>query len=167
MALSLLVAMSENRVIGRGGQLPWRLSADLRRFKSLTMGHPIVMGRKTFQSIGRPLPGRTTIVVTRQPGFQAPGARVAHDLEQALEIAASDPETFIVGGAEIYGMTLPRADRLHLTLVHAYVDGDTYFPPLDWNHWHILRTERHSADAHNELDFSFLTCERIGVAHQP
>src|SRR5687768_8235096 len=118
MKLSILVAMSHSRVIGREGQLPWRLSADLQRFKRLTMGHPIVMGRKTFESIGRPLPGRQSIVITRQPEFHAEGVQVANNLHDALRIAGNaSNEVFVIGGAQIYALALPVADRLYITLV--------------------------------------------------
>lgn len=153
--------MSENRVIGRGGGLPWRLSADLRHFKRVTMGHHIVMGRRTYESIGRPLPGRTTVVMTQQAGYEAPGVLVAHDLDEALRLAVSDPEPFIVGGAEIYRLALPRVERLHVTLVHTQiVHGDAFFPELEASVWQSTLAERHSADSRNEFDYSFLVYER-------
>ncbi len=162
MRISLIVAMSENRVIGREGGLPWRLSADLRRFKRLTIGHAIVMGRKTFESLGRRLlPGRTSIVVTRQKEYDGCGALVARDVDKAIRLAASDNEVVIIGGAEIYRQALPRVERLYLTLVHANVEGDTFFPELEQGQWRLVEAERHAADEKNEYDYSFQILERI------
>ena len=161
MRLSLIVAMSENRVIGRTGQLPWRLSADLRRFRQLTMGHHLVMGRKTWESIGRPLPGRISIVVSRQPDYQADGAHVVADLQQAIEQAAGDAEVFVIGGGEIYRQAVPLTERIYLTLVHAVIDGDTSFPELETDRWRLLeRSPIHPADEKNDHDYSFLVYER-------
>ncbi len=166
MIVSLIAAVAENGVIGRGGQLPWRLSADLRRFKALTMGHPIIMGRRTWESIGRPLPGRTSIVVTRQPRFAMPfpEVQVASDfdaaLKQALAAPGGDAETFVIGGAEIYAVALPHAHRLYLTKVLSDVDGDAWFPPLNEREWRLLTSERHAADAKNEYAHSFEVYER-------
>jgi len=143
MKISLIVAISENRVIGRNGQLPWHLSADLRRFKQITMGHHIIMGRKTFESIGRVLPGRTSIVVTRQPNYKAEGVVVAHSINEALRMAAADDEVFIIGGNELYRQVLPAADRMYLTLVRAVVDGDTRFVDLDYADWQLVTREDH------------------------
>jgi dihydrofolate reductase len=169
MRCSILVAMSENRVIGRNGRLPWRLSADLRRFKQLTLGHHLVMGRKTFESIGRLLPGRTTIVVTRQPddswrtrlACEGKGILVARTLEEAQRLAAGDSEVFIVGGGEIYRQSLAVADRIYMTLVHAEVAGDTFFPELDEREWQLAEQTRHGADEKNEFDYTFLIYERV------
>jgi dihydrofolate reductase len=137
MSLSLLVAMSRNRVIGRGNRLPWHLPSDLRRFKRLTMGHTIVMGRKTYESIGRPLPGRRMVVLTRQPDFAAPdGVVVAHALREAL--GRNEDEIFIVGGADLFAQTLPLARKLYLTLVEAEIEGDTYFPEWDGSQWTLV-----------------------------
>ena len=133
--LSLIEAVSANGVIGDRGRIPWHLPADLRRFKRLTMGHHLLMGRKTFESLPRLLPGRTSIVLTRQPDYSAPGALVVHRLEDALRLAAADEQPFVIGGAELYRETLPLADRLFLTVVEASVPGDTHFPewnPADW-----------------------------------
>jgi dihydrofolate reductase len=166
MKLSLIVAMSENRVIGRGGQLPWRLSADLRRFKQLTMGHHIVMGRKTWESIGRPLPGRTSLVISRDPAYQADGAQIVSDLRQAFQAADGDDEVFIIGGGQIYRQALPSIDRIYLTLIHARIDGDTEFPELDTETWRLLdRSCRYPADQKNDHDHSFLVYERVGPGH--
>lgn len=128
LLISIIVAMAENRVIGQNGQLPWDLPEDLQRFKRLTMGHTLVMGRRTFESIGKPLPGRRTIVVSRNPGYVAPGCDVVSSLDAALELAAPAEEVFICGGAEIYQQALPVAGRIYLTEVDSVIDGDTSFP---------------------------------------
>ena len=142
--VSVLVAVASNGVIGNKGTMPWHLSTDLKRFKSLTMGKPIIMGRKTFEAIGRPLPGRTNIVLTRDAGFSAPGVTVATDMREALRLAR-DParadgkdEYFVIGGGEIYAMAMPYADRLHVTHVEAMPEGDTMFPPIDTDDWDLL-----------------------------
>lgn len=160
MKISIIVAMTDRRVIGRGGRLPWHLPADLRRFKQLTMGHHLVMGRKTYESIGRPLPGRTSIVLTRQANYQPAGALVAAGLDEALELAPDD-DVFIIGGAEVYRMALPRADRLLVTRVEADVEGDTFFPEFSAASWKLQCVERHEADARNPLSYSFETYERV------
>jgi dihydrofolate reductase len=162
MRISIIAALSENGVIGRGGQLPWHLSADLQRFKRLTLGHSIVMGRKTWESIGRPLPGRRMIVVTRQSGYRAEGVEAAKSLDDALELSsvANDDEVFVIGGAEIYSLALPRADRLYLTLVHAKIDGDAVFPQIDWNAWQQTASEENVADHNNDYPFTFRVFER-------
>jgi dihydrofolate reductase len=164
MRISIIVAVAENGVIGRGGTLPWRLSADLQRFKRLTMGHTIVMGRRTWESIGRPLPGRRTVVVTRQPNYRLedPAVTVASNLEQALKVAENfgDDEGFIVGGAELYRAALPGADRLYLTRVDAEVDGDTFFPEVAWNEWRLIDSDLHNVDEKNEYASTFETYER-------
>jgi dihydrofolate reductase len=161
MTVSLIVAMADGRVIGRDGQLPWRLSADLRRFKRLTMGHHIIMGRKTYESIGRLLPGRTTVVITHQADLEIPGAIIVNSLEKALQVAATDPEVFIVGGGEIYRQAMPSVDRIYQTIVHAKVDGDTVFPPLAEAEWVLTESERHTADERNQFDYSFRVLDRI------
>ncbi|WP_119278071.1 dihydrofolate reductase [Calidithermus roseus] len=166
--LSLVVAMAENRVIGRDNTLPWRLPNDLKRFRRLTMGHPVIMGRKTYESIGKPLPGRTNIVVTRTPGYSAPGCMVVGSLEAALRVAEAAPhdparprETFVIGGAELYAQALPLADRIHLTLVHAEVAGDTFFPAFDQSVWREVSRERHEPDDQHAYAYSFVTLERF------
>jgi dihydrofolate reductase len=163
MRFSLIVAMSENRVIGRDGKLPWRLSADLRRFKRLTMRHHIIMGRKTFQAIGRLLPGRTSIVLTRQAGFRAGGAVVAHGIEEAKGLAAGDDELFVIGGGEIYREALPSVDRIYMTLVRARIEGDTFFPGLRPDEWQMVAQTRHVADEKNDYEHSFLVYDRASV----
>ena len=163
MKRSIIVAAAENGVIGRGGNLPWRLSADLQRFKAITMNHAVIMGRKTFESIGRPLPGRRMIVVTRQEGYRAEVAEVVHSLKEGYRRAAEQGETeaFVIGGAEIFREARPQADQLYFTRVHATVDGDAFFPPLDLKAWRLVSSEPHSADAKNEYATTFEVYERI------
>jgi dihydrofolate reductase len=159
--LSLIVAMTRDGVIGRQGALPWKLSADLRRFKALTMGHAIIMGRKTYDSLGRSLPGRTMIVVTRQEALQTPAeVRVVHSLVDALGLAADDPEAFVIGGAEVLQQALPRAQRMYVTWVEADVAGDTRFPDWDPSSWRLIQSEPHAADAKNEYDTTFCIYDR-------
>ena len=159
MSLSALVAMASNRCIGRDNALPWRLPEDLKRFKRLTLGHTLVMGRKTYDSIGRPLPGRTTWVVTRQHDWTAPeGVHVAHSLDEALA-GAGDGEVFLAGGAQLYEQALPRVRRLYLTLLERAYAGDTFFPPLDLSAWRLTEDEPHPA-AGDAPAFRFLTYER-------
>jgi dihydrofolate reductase len=172
MKLSLIVAMSTNGVIGQGDKLPWHLSTDLRRFKRLTMGHHIVMGRKTFESIGQLLPGRTTIVLTRQAGYRLPGGLVAHDLSQALQLASADDQLFVIGGGEIFGQALPLADRLYVTRVHAHVQGDVHFPEVDWGRWRLLERQQYQADERNDFESTFsvyapLSDREAGAASGP
>jgi dihydrofolate reductase len=164
MRLSIIVALADNGVIGRGNALPWRLSADLKRFKALTMGHHLLMGRKTFESIGRALPGRATIVITRS-SLQVEGVVMAASTERALHLASSDSEAFIAGGAEIYAQTIHRADRMYVTRVHAEVEGDAYFPDFDdVNEWRLVDSEHFEADEKNEYPYSFLTYDRAAPA---
>lgn len=163
MIISLIVAAAENDVIGRQNDLPWRLSADLQRFKKLTMGHAVVMGRKTYESIGRPLPGRRMIVITRQADYQADGVEVVGDMQAAVDFAAKQGETelFIIGGAEIFAHFLPRAGRLYWTCVHANVDGDVRFPAFARSEWRLVESVRHEAGAKNEHPYSFEIYERV------
>jgi len=130
--ISIIAAVAENRAIGIHNRLPWHLPADLKYFRNKTLGHHVIMGRKNYQSIGKPLPQRTNIVITRDPGFDAPGCVVVNSIDAALAAADGDPEVFIIGGAGIYAQSLPFADRLYLTLVHHSFEGDTYFPELEW-----------------------------------
>ena len=163
MRVSIIVAVAENGFIGRGGMLPWRLSDDLRRFKQLTMAHTVIMGRKTWESIGRPLPGRRMIVISRQADYQAFGAQVVSSLDDALRVAeeAGEDEAFVIGGAEVYRLALPRADRLYLTRVHSSVEGDTRFPDFDPSSWRLVGSKRHDADEKNEHPFSFEEYHRV------
>lgn len=162
VALSLVVAAADNGVIGRDGDLPWRLPADLQHFKRLTLNKTILMGRKTWQSLGRPLPQRDNWVVSREPGFEAPGARVFPSVEAAIAAAdaAGMTELMIIGGAQIYAQTLPQAHTLHLTRVHAQVDGDTYLPPIDADAFIELARVDHPADERHALAYSFITLQR-------
>jgi dihydrofolate reductase len=160
--LSAIVAMSENRVIGKDNKLPWHLPADLKHFKEITTGHFIIMGRKTFESIGKPLPNRTNIVLSRQGHFQASGCHTVTSIEAAISQAqaAHEQEIFIIGGAEIYRQLLANIQRLYLTIVHCDMEGDAYFPTLDLNAWREISCERHEADEKNAYAYSFLTLER-------
>ncbi|MEN1679354.1 MAG: dihydrofolate reductase [Planctomycetota bacterium] len=166
MKLSLIVAASENNVIGRQGDLPWRLSADLRRFKRLTMGHCLIMGRRTYESIGRPLPGRVTIALSKAEGGRGKSESLlwASTLDEAVSLVGSTSmshdEAFVTGGSEVYRLALPHADRLHVTRVHATVEGDATFPEVDWNDWRLLESEGHAADEKNEHDYTFEVWER-------
>ncbi|HSN85368.1 MAG TPA: dihydrofolate reductase [Thermoanaerobaculia bacterium] len=160
--ISLIVAMAANRVIGRDNDLPWRLPDDLRRFKRLTMGHTLVMGRKTWESIGRPLPGRAIVVVTRQEGYGVPpGVSVARSVEEALEIAEGD-EVFIAGGEEVFRQTVDRADRLYLTRIDKDFPGDTFFPEFDPERFRLVEREDHEATEEVPFAYSFLTYDRDG-----
>jgi dihydrofolate reductase len=159
--ISIIVAASANNVIGREGELPWRLSDDLKRFKAITMGKPVVMGRKTWESIGRPLPGRDNIVITRQPGFEAHGCHVVASTHEAIAAAAGADEIMVIGGSEIYALFLPEAGRVYLTRVHAEVEGDAFFGELG-EEWTLVSDEFHAADDRNEFDVSFRTYERTG-----
>jgi dihydrofolate reductase len=160
MRLSLVVAVARNGVIGRDNQLPWRLPDDLAYFKRVTMGHPVVMGRRTWQSIGKPLPGRTNIVVTHDPGFRAPGCVVAHSLDEAWRAAQGADEACVIGGTSLFAETLPLADVIHLTEVEADVEGDTYFPQFDRSAWKETEVERHAADARHAYPFRIVRLER-------
>ena len=160
--ISLIVAMAANRVIGRDNALPWRLPDDLRRFKRLTLGHTLVMGRKTWESIGRPLPGRAILVVTRQERYDTPaGVSVARSVEEALEIAQGD-EVFIAGGEEIFRQTIGRADRLYLTRIDKDFPGDTFFPEFDPERFRLVEREDHEATEEVPFGYSFLTYDRDG-----
>ena len=161
MTLSIIAAVSDNDVIGRGNRIPWRQSTDLKRLKSLTMGHHMLMGRKTFQSLERPLPGRTIIVITRDPNFRADGVLTAHSRERAIDLAGLDSEPFIAGGSQIFEQALHRADRMYLTRVHTEIDGDAFFPEFDdVTEWILIDSEHCEADEKNEFPYSFLTYER-------
>ena len=162
MIVSMIVAVAKNNVIGKDNKLLWKLSDDLKRFKRITSGHAILMGRKTFESLGKPLPNRTNLVVTRDARYSVGGAYVFNQVNQAVEFAKAEGETelFIIGGGEIYEMMLPAANRLYLTKVHASPDGDTYFPVLNDGEWDVINEEAHKANEKNEFDFVFLDLER-------
>jgi dihydrofolate reductase len=152
--------MAENRVIGSGNALPWRLPRDMKRFKHLTMGHTVVMGRTTYETLDGPLPGRRNVVLSRDPSRSYEGADVVTTLDEALSLAGDDDEVFVAGGAEIYRLALPRADRIYLTVVHAEVAGDTIFPPFDESEWDLQADERCDRDEHHAHAFSFRIYER-------
>ncbi len=161
--VTLIVAMTDDGVIGIDGQLPWRLPEDLRRFKMATLGKPVIMGRKTFESIGRPLPQRHNIVLTRQSGLSLadPAVTVVPTLEAALHAAGDVPEVMVIGGAEIYKLALPLAQRIVLTRVHAIVRGDTHFPPLDPKAWRVVSSETYAADDRHAHSMTFEDLERV------
>lgn len=163
MIVSLVVAMDEKRGIGINNRLPWHLSDDLRRFKRLTLGHHLVMGRKTFETIGRPLAGRTSIIVTRNLSFRPEGCLTSGSVEEAIQIAKDrgESEVFIIGGGQIYEKALPLADRIYATIVHAAVEADTYFPEYDRSQWREQYAEFHPPDEKNEHSFTFKQLERI------
>ena len=166
MNIALIAAMDEGRVIGSRGKIPWHLPADMKHFKELTTGRPVIMGRKTFEAIGKPLPGRANIVLTRDARYGAPGCRVVTSLHDALRAAADGAmgevgDVFVIGGEEIYRLALPHADIIYLTKVHGSFKGDAHFPDFNENEWQLVRTEPHAKDDTNPLDYDFLTYERI------
>ena len=166
MIVSLIAALSKNNVIGRNNDLPWHLPDDMKYFMQSTKGHHSIMGRKNYDSIPekfRPLPNRTNIVVTRQPSFKAPGCIVVNSVERGLEIAANngEQEAFIIGGADIYRLGIPHADRLYLTEIDAVIDGDTYFPDIDYTRWKESSRKNHPADERHKYSFDFVVYEKI------
>jgi dihydrofolate reductase len=162
--ICVIAAMAANRVIGRNNALPWQLPADLKRFKALTMGHPVVMGRKTHESIGRPLPGRRNLVITRQRGYAAPGCDVVHSLDEALGACGDAAEVFVIGGAELYRESLGRAHCLEFTEIHAAFEGDAVFPALAPGHWRESRREIHAAEPGIPFRFDFVRYERAELS---
>ena len=164
MNLSVIVAMERNRVIGRDGSLPWHLPADLRRFRAITTGHPIVMGRRTHESIGRALPQRRNIVISRNANCAAEGCEVYASLDQALDELGSQDEIFVIGGVAMYSEALPLATRLYVTEIDADIPGDTYFPPFDKSLWREVSREPHPRDADNAYDYAFVVLERVNAA---
>ncbi|WP_115719949.1 type 3 dihydrofolate reductase [Gallaecimonas mangrovi] len=162
MILSLVAAMAKNRVIGRDNDMPWHLPADLKHFKAVTLGKPVIMGRKTFESIGRPLPGRRNLVISRQSDFKPDGVEVFASLDDALVAVADAEEAMVIGGGQIYQQALPKADRLYFTFIDATIDGDTQFP--DWDKeekWKLIKESHSLADQLNAYDLTFLTFERV------
>lgn len=157
--VSVIAAMARNRVIGIANTLPWRLPEDLKHFKALTMGHHIIMGRKTYESIGKPLPGRTTVIVTRDPAYRVDGCLTAHSIDAAVAACGADPEVFFVGGAELYAQVLPRADRLYLTEIQAEYVGDAHFPEFDMDQWR--ESERRENVSPDGLVYHFVTYRRM------
>lgn len=168
MKISVIAAVGENGVIGVKGKIPWQLPADLKRFKELTMGHPIIMGRKTYESIGKPLPGRINIVLTSDAGHKAPGCTVVHSFPDALRaaersLAGDSGEVFVIGGAAVYALALPHAEKMYLTEVKGTFKGDAFFPPFNKggvDEWRLVRTEAHTRDEKNPYDYAFKTYEK-------
>lgn len=163
MNLTLIAAMAENRVIGKDNDLIWHFPNDLKHFKQLTSGHHIIMGRKTFESVGRPLPNRTNIIITRQKNYQAEGCLVAENLDAALSLVKDDEQPFIVGGAQIYKLALEKAKTIELTLIHAEYDGDTFFPEFDTTVWKLARGEKKEADDKHAHPYEFLTYKKLSL----
>jgi dihydrofolate reductase len=161
MKISLIVAMASNRVIGLNNKMPWHLSADLKKFKKITMGSPILMGRKTYESIGKPLPGRTNIIISRNLDYQQDGCLVFNDLNAALKkIGESAEELFIIGGSDLYEAILPMADAIYLTLINREFQGDTFFPEIDLNDWSEVEREDIKDDPDAGFNYSFLKLEK-------
>ena len=160
MRISIIVAFDENHLIGKDNALPWHLPADLKHFKSITMGHHMIMGRKTFESIGKPLPGRVSVVITRQKNLEFEGCITVHSFEEALEKIKSEDEIFIIGGAEIFKYSLPLATDLYITQIHHKFDGDTYFPEIEASKWKEVSRSDHFADEKNNWDYSFIQYTR-------
>ncbi|MCH1550881.1 MAG: dihydrofolate reductase [Pseudomonadales bacterium] len=167
MDISLIWAMAENRLIGRNNTLPWRLPTDMRHFMNTTLGKPVLMGRKTFNSMKAPLPGRTNIVLTRDPNWTAHGVITVHRFEEAIERAqelvanSAEPEVMVIGGADIYALALPVATRLYVTHVHDLPDGDVFFPEMNWSHWRCTEQEKFSADDKHSADFTIARYELV------
>ena len=165
--LTIVVATAQNRAIGLNGKMPWHIPEDLKYFKAVTTGHPIIMGRKTFQSIGRPLPGRTNIVITRDQDYQAEGITVTHSLEQAIEVAKTVAqkngvrEVMVIGGAEIYALALPFTNKIHRTEIHAETDGDAFFPELIASEWQEISRKPGEVTASDGTTYSFVVFERV------
>lgn len=158
--VSLIVAMANNRVIGINNTLPWHLPADLKHFKTLTMGHHILMGRKTYESIGKPLPGRTSVVITRNPSYSIEGVLTAHSLGSAIALCSDDPEIFIIGGAELYRQAIQHADRIYLTEIDLDISGDAHFTELDEKIWQESERVNHAPDEKNIHSYRFVTYDR-------
>jgi dihydrofolate reductase len=159
-SLSLIVAMAKNRTIGINNTLPWRCPEDLKHFKALTMGHHMIMGRKTFDSIGKPLPGRTTVIVTRNMELKIEGCLIAHSLPEAIQLCAGDDEIFVVGGAELYAQALPLVNTLYITEIQQNVDGDAHFPAFEQNTWREISREARAQETPQALTYHFVTYGR-------
>jgi dihydrofolate reductase len=161
--IALVVALSDNGVIGRAGRLPWHLPDDLKHFRSITWGKPLLMGRRTFESIGRALPGRRNLVLTREGSAAPSEVEFVPDLHSALDRTRGAPELCVIGGAQLYALTLPRALRLYVTRVHAQIEGDVHFPALDWSAWREVSRQEHAVDARHAYPMSFVQLERGGA----
>lgn len=166
MKISLIVAMASNRVIGVDNKMPWHLSADLKKFKQITMGSPILMGRNTFESIGRPLPGRRNIIISRNPDYRQAGCDVFNNLQAALESCEDDEELFVIGGAKLYKTMLPHADYMYLTEIEKAFEGDTFFPDFDRENWREIDRQDVSDDDSVDFNYSFITLEKIDFAEE-
>jgi dihydrofolate reductase len=160
MTVTIIVAIAENYAIGKNNQLLWHMPADLKHFKQTTSGHTVIMGRKTYDSVGKPLPNRRNIIITRQE-ITIPGCEVVKSVEEALELCSNEEEVFIVGGAEIYKLAMPKTDRIYLTIIHHSFDADTFFPEIDYMEWKEVSREDHPADEKHKYAYSFITLERI------
>ena len=156
----MVAAMAENGMIGKDGVLPWHLPADLKHFKAVTLGKPVIMGRRTWQEVGKPLPGRRNIVISRQPDYSVPGAELVASLDEALALVANEPEVMVIGGGQIYKEAIPRADRFYRTLVCGEPQGDTVFPELDWSQWELVEEQSHPADERHSWPMLFQTFQR-------
>jgi len=161
MLISFIVAIANHRIMGRNNQLPWHLPADLQHFKAVTLNKPIVMGRKTYESIGKPLPERTNIILTNNLNYQAPGCYVIHSFDEVLKIIPDAEEILIIGGATLFEVYLPLVQRMYLTVIDAEVEGDTFFPHFDEKEWKVISQEDHLADSKNIYPYSFLLLERL------
>ncbi len=160
MITSIIVAMDSNRVIGKDNQLPWRLPRELQYVKKTTMGHPIILGRKNYEAIGRPLPGRRNIVMTRDVDYQAEGCEIAHSVEEVYQLCEGEEEIFIFGGEEIYKLFLDRTDKLYMTVIHHSFDGDTFFPEIDFNEWEEISVEQGITDEKNPYTYFYHVYDR-------
>lgn len=158
--ITMIAAAAENNALGKDNDLVWHLPDDFKRFKKLTTGHYIIMGRKTFESFPKPLPNRTHVVITRKKNYEREGAVVVHSLEEALRLASNDPQPFVIGGGEIYKLALPEADKIELTRVHGTFDADAFFPEIDERNWKLVSSSFHPADADHDYAFTYLTYER-------
>lgn len=159
--ISIIAAMTKNNVLGKDNKMPWHLPAELQYFKKITLGKPVIMGRKTFESIGRPLPGRENIVITRQVDFVPAGVTIKHDLQSAMTYVKDIDEVMIIGGANIYQQAINFADKMYLTVIDFECEGDVFFPTWDESHWKIISQETHRMDAKNQYDFVTVVLERI------
>lgn len=160
MRISAIVAMSENRVIGKDNRLPWHMPADLKHFKEITLGKPVIMGRKTYESIGRPLPNRHNIVITRDAHFQAPGCMVTTSIDTAFAAVSEQEEIFVIGGAVLFEQLMPRIQRLYLTIIHHSFDGDAFFPKINMDEWQEVERVDHASDDANPYPYSFFTYDK-------
>lgn len=160
MIISIISAIAQNYVIGDKNRLLWHLPADMQHFREMTMGKPVIMGRKTFESIGKPLPGRENIIVTGETNYKPKGCKIAHSIDEAINLVKDQKEVMIIGGASLYKQMLPRADKLYLTLVHQEFTGDAYFPKFNWGEWDQIERVDHKADQNNSYSYSFVILQR-------